>query len=216
MAAIDLHDQEISILDLVQTLWRKKLIVAAFFAASMPLAYFATFLLPDTAKRTVEISIYPSGTPTDTAVEVADQLIRYLEKFDYTPMQDSRTGKVSVDLAYKRTSVNAADKWEAAVRKTITAFETRMDAKANGAYFDFRNSLKGLDPAAAVEPFLRFQSYQTGRNDGLIDLVRANATDADPFNRLYLATLVGVPLLGTGIGIAFSLALATLQSWRER
>lgn len=190
-----------SLLDAMRFVWWSKWFVLGGLIAGLLLAYPATKLLPDTINRTVTLTIYPSGTPTDTALDIQNQLTALLARnsFDAVP---SRTGSnLTIAMPYKATELSNADGKFAILAKLVADYRVKLLAKVSGAYFDLQER---YGAEARAETLVRFRAFQDGVKDGEIDPVRMTATEADTRTRSKAIIFVGLPILGllAGLGMA--------------
>lgn len=201
MSIASSQQAELSFAELLLILWRRKWFLVVGLVAGLLLAYPATMLLPDTINRTVTLTVYPSGTPTDTAPDIQNQLTALLARKSFTAVP-SRTGSnLIISMPYKATALGSADGKFVMLAKFVSDYRVRLLAKVAGAYFDLQERY-GAEGRA--ETLVQFRSFQEGVKDGSIDPVRISVVEDDGRDRGKAIIFVVLPVLGllTGVSVA--------------
>lgn len=193
MSLAESQHTEPTIIDWMRFAWRSKWFILAGMVAGALLAYPATQLLPDTINRTVTLTIYPSGTPTDTAQDIQAQLTALLARKSFTAV--SARGKVAltISIPYRAAELGNADGQFVILAKVISDYKIRLLAKVTGAYFDLQQR-QGAEGRA--ETLVRFRSFQEGIKDGSIDPVDMTVTETDRREKSKTIVFVALPIFG--------------------
>lgn len=193
---------EITLLDMLRFAWRGKWFIIGGAVAGLLLGFAATMLLPDTINRTVTLTIYPSGTPTDTAEDIKNQLTALLARKSFTAIP-ARTGSdLTIAMPYRAGDMGNADGKVVMLAQAVSKYRSQLLAKVNGAYFDLQGRY-GAEGRA--ETLVKFRSWQEGIKDGSIDPVRISSTEADSRKWRKTAALIVGALLGGLIGLMLAI-----------
>lgn len=176
---------EITLLDMLRFIWRAKWYALGGVVAGLLLGCAATLLLPDTINRTVTLTIYPSGTPTDTADDIKNQLTALLARQSFAAVPARVGSDLTIAMPYHANELGNADGKVVMLAQAVSKYRSQLLAKVNGAYFDLQGRY-GAEGRA--ETLVKFRSWQDGIKDGSIDPVRISATEAD--NRAWQKTAV--------------------------
>lgn len=199
---------EVSLSDIIRFVWASKIYVLGGLLIGLLLAYPATKLLPDTINRTVTLTIYPSGTPTDAAVDMQNQLLALLDRNGFTATP-ARTGpNLTIATPYSASNLRDADGKLSILTKVVADYRTKLLAKVSGAYFDLqqRESTTGR-----AETFVRFRSFQNGIADGSIDPVRVTVTEDDSRDFRKALAFVAGPFFGVLLGMLVAFIINMLR-----
>lgn len=199
--------REIALSDILRFLWAWKAFVAIGFGVGLLLAYPVTGLLPDTISRTVTLTIYPSGTPTDTADDIQNQLWATLDRQGFPSTK--KPGLLTVSMPYSARDTAGAERKFDILARIVADYRTKLLAKVSGAYFDLQQRENATGQADA---FVKFRSFQAGVADASIDPVRITVAERDRRQTQVLTTFIGIPLLGALVGALAALALTFFKS----
>jgi hypothetical protein len=205
MSLAESQPTEPTIIDWVRFAWRSKWYILAGLALGLFLAYPATRLLPDTINRTITLTIYPSGTPTDTAEDIQAQLTALLARKSFTAVPIRGKTALTISMPYRAADIGSADGKFVILAKVVSDYRVRLLAKVTGAYFDLQQR-EGAEGRA--ETLVKFRSFQEGIKDGSIEPVDMAVTETDRREQNKAIILVALPV----VGLVFGLFLAGLMS----
>lgn len=203
----DDETHEIVIGDILRFLWAWKAFVVIGFGVGLLLAYPVTGLLPDTIGRTVMLTIYPSGTPTDTADDIQNQLWAALDRQGFPSTK--KPGLLTVSMPYSARDTAGAERKFDILARIVADYRTKLLAKVSGAYFDLQQRENATGQADA---FVKFRSFQDGVADASIDPVRITVAEKDRRHVIATATVLSIPLLGALSGALVAWAMAYFSS----
>lgn len=204
---------EMSLIDMLRFLWVSKIYILGGLLIGLLIAYPATKLLPDTVNRTVTLTIYPSGTPTDTAVDMQNQLLALLDRNGFTATPARAGPNLTIATPYSASNLRDADGKLMMLTKVVSDYRTNLLAKVSGAYFDLqqRESTTGR-----ADTFVRFRSFQDGVADGSIDPVRITVSENDSRDFRKALALVAGPLFGALLGFLAAFIINMLRKPQPR
>lgn len=204
MSLAESQHTETTIIDGIRFVWAAKWYMLAGLVVGLLLAYPATTFLPDTINRTVTLTVYPSGAPTDTALDIQNQLAALLARKSFTAVP-ARTGpNLTISMPYKAADLGNADGKLVMLATAVSAYRVRLLAKVSGAYFDLQQR-DGAEGRA--ETLVKFRAWQDGIADGSIDPVRITATESD--RRMVKSAIVAGSVLMLGLLAGALVAWAT-------
>jgi hypothetical protein len=183
----------------------------AGLVTGMLLAYPATRLLPDTINRTVTLTIYPSGTPTDSAEDIQTQLTALLGRKGLTAVPARGKTALTISMPYRATDIGNTDGKFVILAKVVSDYRVRLLAKVTGAYFDLQQ-LEGAEGRA--ETLVRFRSFQEGIKDGLIEPVDMTVAETDRREKSKAIILVALPVLGLVAGFFLAGLVSVVRKFR--
>lgn len=198
MSLAESQPTEPTIIDWVRFAWRCKWYMLAGLVAGLILAYPATHLLSDTINRTVTLTIYPSGTPTDTAQDIQAQLTALLARKSFTAVPARGRTALTIAMPYRAAELGNADGKFIILAKVVSDYKVRLLAKVTGAYFDLQQH-EGAEGRA--ETLVRFRSFQEGIKDGSIEPVDMAITETDRREKNRAIVLVALPVIGLVFGL---------------
>ncbi len=193
MSLAQSQHSEPTIIDWMRFAWRSKWYMLAGLLAGLLLAYPATLLLSDTINRTVTLTIYPSGTPTDTSQDIQAQLTALLARKSFTAVPARGKVALTISMPYRAADLGHADGKFVILAKVVSDYKVRLLARVTNAYFDLQQR-EGAEGRA--ETLVRFRSFQEGIKDGSIEPVDMTATETDRNEKSKAMILVALPLLG--------------------
>lgn len=212
MSLAESQQTELSLADVLFFLWRSKWFLMAGLIAGLLMAYPATLLMPDTINRTVTLTIYPSGTPTDTAEDIQNQLTALLARKSFTAIP-ARTGpNLTISMPYNAADLGNADGKLVMLAKAVSDYRVRLLAKVSGAHFDLQQR-DGAESRA--ETLVQFRSFQEGIADGSIDPVRMTAAESDRRMAKKLIVAGSVLMLGLLAGALVAWATSAVRELRS-
>lgn len=197
MSLAESQHTEPTIVDWMRFAWRSKWYMLAGLVAGLLLAYPATRLLPDTINRTITLTIYPSGTPTDTAQDIQAQLTALLARKSFTAVPARGKTALTISMPYSAVDLGNADGKFIILAKVVSDYKIRLLAKVTGAYFDLQQR-EGAEGRA--ETLVRFRSFQEGIKDGSIEPVDMTVTETDRREKSKAIVLIALPLIGLVAG----------------
>lgn len=209
MSIVDRRDDEISIIDVLHLLWRSKWILIAGMVVGLVAIYPVSMVLPDTIYRTVTLTIYPSGTPTDTADDVKNQLVAILARKGFTATTVKNSDNLTIAMPYRAADLGNADGKFVMLAKAVSDYRVRLLMKVSGAYFDLQQR-EGVEGRA--DTLVKFRSFQEGVADGSIDPVRISVVETDRRKSMKATAFVSLPILGLVAGV---LAVAATTTFRK-
>lgn len=213
MSLASSQQTELSLAELLLILWLRKWFLLVGLVAGLLLAYPATMLLPDTINRTVTLTIYPSGTPTDTASDIQNQLTALLARKNFTAFP-SRTGSnLIISMPYKATDLGNADGKFVMLAKFVSDYRVRLLAKVSGAYFDLQERY-GAEGRA--DTLVQFRAFQDGVKDGSIDPVRVSVVEDDSRSRGKMIIFFVLPISGLMAGFGVAILTSAWASLKKR
>lgn len=162
------------------------------------MAYAATKLLPDTIDRAVTLNIYPTGTPTDTNVDIQNQLTAVLEQKGFQVRSSRGGGGLTIAMPYSAADSANADGRFIILAQAVAEYRVKLLARVSSAYFDLEQR---ENAEARADTFVRFRSFQAAIADGSIDPVRITVEEKDSRHFRNAAVLVAGGLFGALLGI---------------
>lgn len=211
MTLAESQPTEPTIIDWVRFAWRSKWYMLAGLIAGLLLAYPATQLLPDTINRTVTLTVYPSGTPTDTAQDIQAQLTALLARKSFTAVPARGKTALTISMPYSAADQGNADGKFVILAKVVSDYKVRLLAKVTGAYFDLQQS-EGAEGRA--ETLVRFRSFQEGIKDGSIEPVDMAVTETDRREKNKVVVLVALPFLGLVAGFFLAGVISVIRKFK--
>lgn len=213
MSLAESQHTELTIIDGIRFVWAAKWYMLAGLVVGLLLAYPATKLLPDTINRTVTLTIYPSGTPTDTAEDIQNQLTALLARKSFTAVPSRGKTGLTISMPYRAADMGNADGKFVMLAKAVSDYRVRLLAKVSGAYFDLQQR-EGVEGRA--ETLVRFRSFQEGIADGSIDPIRMSATEDDKRATYAEAMTAALSLAGLLAGALMYAAPAIIRQLRVK
>ncbi len=194
-------DDNVSIMDIIPSLWAHKVAIAVGLVIGLLLAYPATLLVSDRINRRADITIYPTGTPTDTAEDIQFQLITLLGRKGF-PAKASPGSGIVVLMPYNAGDAAAGQSRLTQFSQTVNDFRTALLDKVSDAYAAFQKRDHAGQGNAAID--LSFRSFQDGASDGAIDPIRVTIAETDRRGTWRFAAALGTTILGAVGGLLVS------------
>ncbi len=188
----------LSIQDVLTFVWAHRIAMAIGLFIGLLLAYPATFLVPDSISRKADISIYPTGTPIDTAAAIQFQLQSVLADKGI-PTKAVAGGGLTVLMSYDPSDANAGQDRLVRLSRMIDDFETSLLARVNDAYTAFKQGDQSGQGNEAID--LSFRSFQSGIEARSIDLIRVVVSETDRRGRRQVAAVLVMITLGAASGL---------------
>mgnify|MGYP001033878874 CR=1 FL=1 len=211
MSLAESQHTEPTIIDWARFAWRSRWYMLAGLIAGVLLAYPATQLLPDTINRTVTLTVYPSGTPTDTAQDIQAQLTALLARKSFTAVPARGKTALTIAMPYSAADIGNADGKFVILAKVVSDYKVRLLAKVTGAYFDLQQR-EGAEGRA--ETLVRFRSFQEGIKDGSIEPVDMTVTETDRREKTKAIVLVALPFLGLVAGFFLAGVISVIRKFK--
>lgn len=199
---------EISLPDIAKFAWKARFYILVGLIGGLLLSYPVTRFLPDTINRTVTLTIYPTGTPTDVAADIQNQLAAVLEQEGFQVR--SMPGGLVVAMPYRAADSANADGRFLLLAQAVADYRTRLLARVSSAYFDLEQR---ENAQARADMFVRFRSFQAGITDGSIEPVRITVAEKDTRHFRNMVVMMTMPGFGALLGV---LVAIVVDVWRSR